>query len=387
MARSIKTKMQSKGVVDFDPSRYEARMKEAARRAEAAYAFRQADRVPVTIPVGGSYFSWLFGVNINDYYSDRETSVRVQLAGFQWLFEELHDDRTGCALYLDLGPVYEGLFFDCEIQYHDGTSPRIVPRLQTRRDVLDFEVPDPHGHAGVENAFEEYEKLKSIAAKIAPKVPVSEFSFSIHPPLSSACAIMDPVKVYEMFYTEPELLDAFFDKLLDAYIRLRDYSDERLGRRTTSLGLADDNSAFISADMYKRHVAPRLKALYDRYGRDFRHLHADGPNDHLFPTIADYLGVSAMDIGGFSSMDAAVAAMKGKTVIEGNMNVRDLYGPFDGAAKAKVRHMMRIAGPGGGYLFAIGGEAYVGVPPQTMIDMVAYAKRTGRYPISIEDAS
>jgi uroporphyrinogen-III decarboxylase len=75
--------------------------------------------------------------------------------------------------------------------------------------------------------------------------------------------------------------------------------------------------------------------------------------------------------------------MKGKVVIEGNINNRDLYGPLDEAAKAKIRHMMRVAGPGGGYLFAIGGEAYVGVPPQTMIDMVAYAKEVGRYPIGV----
>ena len=136
--------------------------------------------------------------------------------------------------------------------------------------------------------------------------------------------------------------------------------------------------------MYRRYVAPRLKVLYDRYGADGRHLHADGPNDHLFATIADYLEVSAMDIGGFSSIDAAVTAMKGKTVIEGNINNRDLYGALDEKAKAKVRHMMRVAGPGGGYVFAIGGEAYVGVPPETMVDLVAYAKEAGRHPISVE---
>jgi len=129
-------------------------------------------------------------------------------------------------------------------------------------------------------------------------------------------------------------------------------------------------------------VAPRNKALYDRYGTQWRHLHADGPNDHLFPIITDYLKVSAMDIGGFSSLDAAVAAMKGKTVIEGNINNRDLYGPFDERAKSICRHMIETAGPGGGYHFAVGGEAYVGVPPQTLIDMVEYVKRIGEYPIS-----
>jgi len=372
-------------VYDFDPSKYEASMREAEARFRAAYSFKEADRVPVAIPVGGSYFARMFGYNIRDYYTDLEANVRAKVLGYKWAFETLRDDRTGASLYLDLGPVYEGLFFGCEIEFPDDTSPRIIPKLQTRRDVVDFKVPEAGGHPKVDWVFERHEKFRRLAEKIAPRVPVGRPGFSIHPPLSSACAIMDPVKVYEMFYTEPELLEQFLDKLLEAYVRIRDYCDRRLGVTTTSLGLADDNSAFISADMYRSFVAPRNKALYDRYGAKERHLHADGPNDHLFPVIADYLKVTAMDIGGFSSIHAAVRAMKGKTVIEGNVNNRDVYGPFGDRAGAIVRHMMKVAAPGGGYVFAIGGEAYVGVPPQTMVDMVAYAKKIGKYPIAVED--
>ncbi|MHC4715220.1 MAG: uroporphyrinogen decarboxylase family protein [Planctomycetota bacterium] len=373
--------MQKHDVHDFDPAKYEPRMREAAARLE----FREADRVPVTMPVGGSYFARMFGYNIRDYYTDLETNIRAKVRGYEWLFDQLRDDRTGCALHLDLGPVYEGLLFDCTIEFPDDTSPRIVPRLETREDVVKFEPPEIEGHPKVEWVFERWEKFAALAKKIAPRVPVGRPGFGIHPPLSCACAIMDPTRVYEMFYTEPDLLDRFFDRLLESFIRLRDYCDGRMGRKSETLGLADDNSAFISADMYRRHVAPRLKALYDRYGLKWRSLHADGPNDHLFPTIADYLEVNSMDIGGFSSMDAAVAAMKGRTVIEGNMNNRDLYGPLDEKARAKVRHMMRTAGPGGGYVFAIGGEAYVGVPTETMKGLVDYAKEVGRYPIDIPE--
>lgn len=360
-------------------------MKEAAERLRAANSFREADRVPVHMPVGGSFFARLFGYNIRDYFTDVETAVKIQVQGQRWLFEELLDDRAGCGLSMDLGPVHEGLFFDCPVEFPDDTSPRIVPRLETRQDVVDFEPPAVEGHPKVEWVFKRWEKFRSCAARIAPKMPVAPARFTIHPPLSCACAIMNPAKVYEMFYTEPELLERFLDKLLDAYIRLRDHMNARLGVTSETLGLPDDNSAFISAEMYSRHVAPRLKVLYDRYGGKWRTLHADGPNDHLFAIIADYLKVNSMDIGGFSSIDAAVGAMKGKTVIEGNMNNSDLYGVLDGKAKAKIRHMMRVAAPGGGYIFGIGGEAYVGVPPETMIEAVAYAKRIGKYPIAIED--
>lgn len=372
-------------VFDFNPADYQPQIEDAAKRFEIANSFREADRVPVSMPVGGSYFARMFGYNIRDYYTDLEVNIAAKVRGFKWAFEELRDDRAGATLSLDLGPVYEGLFFDCPIEFPDDTSPRIVHKLESRQDVVNFEPPEVEGNPGVEWTFRRWEKFRALAAKMAPNVPVGEPGLGIHPPLSCACAIMNPALVYEMFYTEPELLERFFDKLLDAFIRLRDYCDRRRGRKSTSLGLADDNSAFISADMYRRFVAPRLKVLYERYGRDWRSLHADGPNDHLFSTITDYLHVNAMDVGGFSSIDAAVAAMKGRTVIEGNMNNRDLYGAFDDEARAKVAHMIKTAGPGGGYIFAIGGEAYVGVPPGSMVDLVAYAKEIGRYPISVEE--
>ena len=47
-----------------------------------------------------------------------------------------------------------------------------------------------------------------------------------------------------------------FEKLLLSFIRLRDYQDRYFGTCTTSLGLADDHSAFISDPMYRQHVMP-----------------------------------------------------------------------------------------------------------------------------------
>jgi len=45
------------------------------------------------------------------------------------------------------------------------------------------------------------------------------------------------------------------------------------------------------------------------------------------------------------------------------------------------RAPIRIGAPGGGFILAIGGETYYGVPPEYLIRAVAYAKEIGRYPI------
>jgi hypothetical protein len=43
-----------------------------------------------------------------------ELDFEVQLRGNGWAFEELKDDRTGCGLGAELGPVGEGVLFEVD---------------------------------------------------------------------------------------------------------------------------------------------------------------------------------------------------------------------------------------------------------------------------------
>lgn len=366
--------------LEFDPAKYEDRIKESAMRLEVAKRFQEPDRVPITISTAGSFYTKLFGYNIRDYYIDRELSIEVQVRGLRWAFEELGDDRTGYGLHLDLGPVYEGLYFDCPIEYPDDTSPRIVPRLETPEDIEKLRIPDPEDHPKVRWVYEEYERFKELARKMGlDHLPVGG-GFGIHPPLSCACAIMNPTLVYELMYTEPKLIHRFFRKLLLAFFKLREFHDKYFGVRTESIGLADDNSAFVSDPMYREMVMPYNMAIYERYGRRGRYLHADGPNDHHFKTYADVMKLTEMDIGGFSDVENAKRDLGGKVFFSGGLNCKDLYYDFERARPA-VERAIRIGAPGGGYALAIGGETYPGVNPDTLIKVVQYAKEIGKYPI------
>ena len=371
----------------FDPGAYKARLAEARNRYEAAAAFREADRVPVAISAGGSYYAHhLAGANIRTYFTDLDTMVRAQVAGLRWRMEALGDDTRRLGLRLDLGPVQEGLVFDTPIEFPDDTSPRIVPILKTRDDVLRLRVPDFEDHPRIRWFIERGEKFTRTAAEMGYKdLAPSRPRLTIHPPLSAACAIMDPTRVYEMMALEPDLAGVLLDKCLETFIRLIEFWDRRYGTKTTHLGLADDNTCFISNEMFRRFVLPRNLALYERFGSEHRSLHTDGPSDQHFVTYADDIRLDMMDIGGWSSIDAAVRGMKGKVLIHGAMNNRDLYSGLTDEAKRKMRRQMRVAGPGGGYEFAIGGETYVGVEPGTLVEFVAYAKEIGRYPIRLAE--
>ena len=359
-------------MIDFDPEKYRTQIEESRKRREVSARFEEPDRVPISISAGGSYFAWLFGCNIRDYYTDMDLSIQVKLRGLEWAFEELQDDRTGYGVGLDLGPVYEGIYFDCTIEYPDDTSPRIVPKMSDPADIEKLEIPDPAEHEGVLKVYRMYEELKAKMQKVNPKIPVGG-GFGIHPPISCACAIMEQTLVYEMLITEKKLMHKLFSKLLEAFIKLRDFQDKYFGTRTESIGLCDDNSAFISNELYREMVMPYNMAIYERYGQKGRYFHADGPNDHHFRMYADDMKLTSMDIGGFSDIAAAKKALHGKTVFSGGLNCKDLYYDFE-TAKPAVDRAIRIGAPGGGFTLAVGGETYVGVNPDTLIQVVKYGK-------------
>ncbi len=370
-------------MVPFCPQRYEARIEQARRRWDTAQRFEEPDRVPISISTAGSYYCWLFGYNIRDYYTSMEVAIEVQLRGLHWAFEELGDDRTDCGLHWDLGPVGEAIVFDCPIEYPDDTSPRIVPIIETVEDIEKLRVPDIERHARIHDLLQLGEVFKAKAKRVAPHLPAGGGETGIHPPLSCACALMESSKFYELLYTDPEHADMLLGKCFETFCRLRDFYNRRHGRtRQTHLGLADDNSAFISNEMYRERILRYNKALYDRYGSEYRYLHADGPNDHHFQMYADDMKLTAMDMGGWSSRTAAKTHLGGKTFFTGGLNCKDLYYDF-ATAKEAVDDALRICAPGGGFGLAIGGETYPGVRPDTLVRTVRYAKQAGRYPIRL----
>lgn len=378
-----------------DVSRYESRMRESARRLAVARSFKEPDRVPIRITVGGSYFCWLLGVDIRDYYRAPwegrfDLQIEVQLEGQRWCLEELGDDRTEVRVSLDLGPIAEGLFFDCPIHWPQSTSPRVEPKLKTeddiRRFVEEWRVPDPAEHKAVQDVYGMWERFRERAEKLGLKdkgigVP-SGGGFQIHPPISCACAIADKTLIFELMLLDKELIRRLFSKLLACFLALQDYHDRYNGTKTESIGLADDDSAFVSDELYRELVMPYNLTIYERYGRRGRYLHADGPNDHHFKTYVEIMKLTEMDIGGWSDIANAKRIMGGKTVIFGGLNNKDLYGGFE-EARPKVERAIRIGAPGGGYIFGIGGETYVGTPPDVLCRVVEYAKEIGRYPIEI----
>ncbi len=89
-----------------------------------------------------------------------------------------------------------------------------------------------------------------------------------------------------------------------------------------------------------------------------------------------------MDIGGFSDIARAKPALFGHTLIWGGINCRDVYYDLESARPAMGR-ALRLGGPGGGYVFGIGGSCAAGADPDTVVQLVDYVKRVRRYPLDL----
>ena len=352
-----------------------------------AAAFKEADRIPSAFSIGGSYYCGMYGLDIRDYYANPEMQLEVQMKGIQWEYTELRADScTKQSIGYECGPIQEAVVFGATIERPAGTSPRIVHMFANIDEALAGLKFPPVG----QNERLKKEKGKALvfqetARKAGVKMPVDLMqTVAIHPPLSCLCALLDPAEVYSAMFEEPEKLKKALDICFQAYI---EYTDPWIGKAPVEgVYLADDNCCFISADSFREFEMPYYRKLSEYYRPKEFHLHTDGPSDQLFPVLPE-AGITNMDIGGFSKLANAVTHMKGKVYLHGGLNCKDFYGdgPMPPETRQKALAAMRLAGPGGGFQLAIGGETYVGTSPQGICDMARLVEERGKYPLEISE--
>ena len=376
-------------IEDFDIEEYREAIDQARIRIERNDRFEETDRIPLTFSIKGSFFCKLndgdykSNYNLRDYYSNMELDLEVQIKGYRWAFEELKDDRTGCSLRAEFGPVQEGVLFGLKILYPNDTSPWIVRELETKEDVERFirtEVPHPEEHPGLRYDREMSERIRDRVESAGGTLEAGSYK-TIHPPLSASCSLMDPVRVIKLMYTDPDLVHRFFSKLAEEKIRMHEYDDRLAGRTRKEFGLADDHMLMLTPHQYREFEMPHVVRMYKKFGTRKRRLHGDGPNDHLFDIMANEVRLTDMDIGGFSSLEKAAESFQGRIRFSGGLNSKDFYlGTAFEHVKSRIDHCLDVAGRSGGYGIAIGGETYVGVDPRLLRKAVEYVDKAARLP-------
>ena len=201
--------------------KYEKDIEERQQRVAIAKRFEEPDRVPVAFGISGSYYCWLLGINIRDYYMNPDLQVEVQLKGIEWQMEFLRaDSSVPTSIAYEMGPIQEAVVFGAEIERPDNTSPRIVHPCANLDDFFSLEVPRPEDNPRLKEQVEKSRLFQETAKKMGVELHVNPLrSASIHPPLSCICALMDPGEVCVSMYTQPEKLKRAMDRCFYAFLR------------------------------------------------------------------------------------------------------------------------------------------------------------------------
>lgn len=369
----------------FDYSRI---LEENKRRIEKASEFKEPDRTPVVIGVGGPYYARLFGYTFAEYYNDLEVMLDAQIKGIKWRLRWLEDDFTDVSIRLDLGLVNEGIVFNCRVETPNSNdpwrSPWIVPIMRDVEDIDRLEVPDPHRHREIRKYYEKLESLKELTRKHYGNIKVDGI-LQIHPPVSAAGSLMGADRLYSWLYKYPNEMHKLFKKLLETYRVLQDYYYNVTGNEPGVISLADDHAGYLNRKMYERFVVPYNSQIYEHYGAKYRGLHMDSHMDHITDILVNTYKINEADVGVENDIRILSKAFKGKILFNGNADWRVLIGDPTDKIELEVERCIYYAAPGGGYIFDNGGETYVGIPPEKLKYEVEYAKKVGEYPIRNEN--
>jgi len=368
--------------------RYEHMLEENRHRVSAARDFQEADRVPITIGLGGPYYAWIFGRTFHDYYNDLGVMLDTQVKGMKWRLSWLKDDVTDLGAWLDIGSIAEGIVFDCEIRMPNESdpwmSPWIVPRITALEEIERLEVPDPASHRGIGEYYERLERFRELTKRNYSNLPTSG-GLQIHPPVSAAGSLLGPQRLYTWLYKHPHEMHKLFRKLEETFEALKEYNDAAAGSEIGTLGLSDDHAGYLSRSLYETFALPYNLELYRRYGEKRRTLHMDSHMDHVTDIIRDVYKVEEIDVGVENDIRVIAQAFKGKVVFNGNANWRALVDGSTEAIEIEVERCVFHCAKGAGYIFDNGGETYAGLPPERLRYEVGYAKKVGRYPLSIDN--
>jgi uroporphyrinogen-III decarboxylase len=281
-----------------------------------AYNAGRPTRVPVMLGVSTRFFmkdptANPAHIGFHPYSEDPDVMFEAQLRYQRWgRFNLLQDAELGLperwSPNVDFQNHYEAAWFGCEVEYPEGEVPDTRPAYADCPErLVEKGLPDPYG--GIMGlALEYYERFRERAVSgetyldrpIEPAAPWC--GLGTDGPLTAACSLFGPTFVCMAMASEPDRLHRLLDFITEATIRRMEAFRQRFGVPVPQdgFGMADDSIALISTRMYRDHILPYHKRLYDRFGTSVPgSIHLCGDSTRHFVTIRDELNVRSFDTG------------------------------------------------------------------------------------------
>jgi len=380
---------QQDRLAGFDFARHNAEV----RALWEAYRAGNPPRVPIVLGTNTRYFMQHpdanpDGLDFRRYTEDPDVMFDAQLRFQRWnRFNLLQDAELGLldrwAIHVDFQNYYEAAWFGCPVEYYDHQVPDTRPAFADCPErVMEQGLPDPYegimarGFAYYERFLERASRETYLGRPIEIMLPW--FGCGTDGVMTVACSLFGPDFVCAAMAAESERLRCLFDFITEATIRRMTAWRNLAGVSIPQDGfwMADDSIALISTAMYREHVLPYHRRLYDRFGtQNGRGIHLCGDATRHFVTLRDELNIQAFDTG-FPVDFGRIRRELGPAVrIQGGPHIELLRTATPGQVREEVRRILQSGVLEGGLFVLREGNNLAPGTPVENTEAMYYAGR------------
>jgi uroporphyrinogen-III decarboxylase len=280
-----------------------------------AFADRKPFRTPIIVGTTTRFFienpnANPDGLDFRAYTEDPDVMFDAQLRFAAWSKANiLQDEQLGIpdkwVVSVDFQNYWEAAWFGCPVEYLDGNVPDTRPAFADCPErVMENGIPDPFDGI-LARGLEYHERFLERAVReeyLGRPIEVLPpwYGVGYNGPLTVACSLFGPDWICAAMAVEPERAQTLLGFITDATVARMTAWRQRCGVPIPedNCGGMDDSIPLISVRMFREHILPHLRRLYDTFGTSKgRAIHLCGDATRHFPTIHEELGVSDFDTG------------------------------------------------------------------------------------------
>jgi uroporphyrinogen-III decarboxylase len=197
-------------------------------------------------------------------------------------------------------------------------------------------------------------------------------------PFDTLCEVVGSSEWFAKTATDPEFVEAAMELFTEASATGAEWLAGKIGRPSWVI-LAEDFPGYIKRASFERFVLPYHKRIMGVFPDAVKLLHNDSTTAHLLESLPE-CGMDIFHFGYEVDVRAAKEAMGGRVSLMGNLApMTVLARETPEAIRGHCRAILEAGAPGGGFIFATGGEVNPGTDPALVNLMVECAKEYGRY--------
>ncbi len=322
-----------------------------------------ADRIPTTVLIG-PYCSRISGYTVKEILTDAKKSAEAHMA---------FNDRFRPDSVIVYNDIYlEAEAVGCEMEFpEDGISHPKSLLLEEKSQLAKLSVPDPKKDGRLPYFLELCERVSSGVKKTAAMGLGHSGPWNLAMHLRGAENLMmdtvdDPDFVHELMGFTTQVAQTLGETLIGAGF-------------SPSIGEAYASCSLISPKIYKDFIKPYHKKLCEEFKSKgaFLALHICGLIDPIMEDIID-TGISFFSLDAPSSLEKFEEAVGKKIVVMGNVPTTHFSTGSQEEMEAAVRHCIKIAAEGSGYILSSGCEIPIDSTEDRVRHYFEYSHQYGR---------